>query len=245
MDTTTTLANAIDDVMSARAAADPATAPAAAVPAEELERLTAFYASRLTAYGYDAATEPAAHRRLAGWCARHYLGLATRGLLLLGNTGTGKTMGAMIVCRLFGGRILTSKDVQLAWQCSLASQDHRVFTEAVSPPTVEIPRTGGRRSRLLLVDDLGGETITHYYAHKSESMEELISWAYDAYRQDGLLLLLTTNLRREEIQPRYGVRVRSRLDEMCWAMSFTGRDRRAPPANTVSLITTTQGTTTP
>lgn len=74
-----------------------------------------------------------------------------------------------------------------------------------------------------LFDDLGAENIGSHYGNKADVMGEIIQSRYEA----GARTFFTTNLTYQEIQDTYGVRVASRLAEMCnWVDMKINEDYR-------------------
>lgn len=77
-------------------------------------------------------------------------------------------------------------------------------------------------------DDLGVEHIGRYYGKDCNVMGEILISRYEVFRQKQVKTHITTNLNAEEIQEKYGQRVRSRMREMFNLISFgsTSKDKR-------------------
>lgn len=67
----------------------------------------------------------------------------------------------------------------------------------------------------VLFDDLGTEEKGHYYAERPEVFQMFIQIRYELYKKFGTKTHFTSNLTFDEIGNRYGLRCKSRLQEMC------------------------------
>lgn len=128
-----------------------------------------------------------------------------RGIYLGGNCGNGKsTMMTAFdkVCRQMGMRTLkTSASKMVAWHLD----DHSVY---------DLPY----QEKVICVDDLGTEAAeTMVYGNKVSVMADFFEEAY----KTRCFLFVTSNLGAEEIESRYGKRVRDRFREMFHSMKFT------------------------
>jgi DNA replication protein DnaC len=136
-------------------------------------------------------------------------------LLLLGSTGTGKTFqtwGAVRALAVSGVKFTR-------WQVSTAADiyatmrpRHGVDSEAVFERFAHAP--------LLVLDDLGAAKPTEW---NEEVNYRLINHRYER----GLSTLITTNLGGAMLRDTLGVRVVSRINEMCRQVVLAGGDRRA------------------
>jgi len=77
-------------------------------------------------------------------------------------------------------------------------------------------------------DDLGVEPTGSHYAKECNVMGEILLSRYDIFKELLWKTHITTNLNAEELEKRYGNRVRSRLREMFNLISFdeTSTDKR-------------------
>lgn len=77
-------------------------------------------------------------------------------------------------------------------------------------------------SSFLCFDDLGVEPPGRYYGHDCNVMGEVLLSRYELYLQTNRKLKthVTTNLNAEELEERYGNRVRSRMREMFNLIAF-------------------------
>ena len=70
-------------------------------------------------------------------------------------------------------------------------------------------------------DDLGVEHVGRYYGKDCNVMGEILISRYDIFKQKGIKTHITTNLNADELQEKYGERVRSRMREMFNLISFS------------------------
>jgi predicted ATPase len=69
-------------------------------------------------------------------------------------------------------------------------------------------------------DDLGVEHVGRYYGKDCNVMGEILISRYNIFKQKGIKTHITTNLNADELQEKYGERVRSRMREMFNLISF-------------------------
>uniref|UniRef100_UPI00404A383C ATPase n=1 Tax=Gelidibacter sp. TaxID=2018083 RepID=UPI00404A383C len=77
-------------------------------------------------------------------------------------------------------------------------------------------------------DDLGVEPIGRHYGKDCNVMGEILISRYDMHKEKGVKTHITTNLNAEELEERYGERVRSRMREMLNVIGFeaNAKDKR-------------------
>ncbi|MCG6496928.1 MULTISPECIES: ATP-binding protein [unclassified Kitasatospora] len=145
------------------------------------------------------------------------LGIArASSLLLLGETGTGKTHQA------YGAiRSLLGAGVRLRWQAITSVGLHAMMR----------PRPGAdaeremrdlERTPLLLVDDLGAGRASEF---TEETTYRLINHRYEQQ----LPTIITSNITPAELAGLLGDRTASRLRQMCHKAVLAGPDRRRAP----------------
>lgn len=128
---------------------------------------------------------------------------AHRGLLFLGDYGTGKTL---IACRILMPLI------NYYWQKEyLGDEDHWLKRYPASG-MVEAYENG----RSMIIDDLGVEDISNNYGEKIDYFARII----DKVEFNGRLLICTTNLNAEELKKRYGMRVWDRMRALMQPVVF-------------------------
>lgn len=131
-----------------------------------------------------------------------------KGLLIQGTAGLGKTE---TICALAGNplwpvkihSILDIADaVQATGECNLNTK------------------------QMLLIDDVGTEPeLINHYGTKINWFKDFIE-TYYLHNRTFSGLIITTNLSAEEMERRYGYRVRSRIREMFNVLAVTGKDMR-------------------
>lgn len=133
-----------------------------------------------------------------------------RGIYLGGGCGNGKSTMLMAfdrVCREWGMRTLrTSATRMVAWHLN----DHDIL---------DVPH----QEPIICIDDLGTEAAeTMVYGNKVSVMADFFEEAY----KTRCFLFVTSNLGADEIEQRYGERVRDRFREMFHSMKFTNSSFR-------------------
>jgi len=83
-------------------------------------------------------------------------------------------------------------------------------------------------NKVYCFDDLGVEHIGRHYGKDCNVMGEILISRYEVFKQKEVLTHITTNLNAEELQDKYGERIRSRMREMFNLISFNthSRDKR-------------------
>ncbi|MGJ8550936.1 ATPase [Winogradskyella wichelsiae] len=75
-------------------------------------------------------------------------------------------------------------------------------------------------NKVYCFDDLGVEHIGRHYGKDCNVMGEILLSRYDLFKEKGIKTHLTTNLNAEEIEDKYGERVRSRMRAMFNLLTF-------------------------
>lgn len=154
---------------------------------------------------------------------RHAVKLAkelSKGLLLIGKVGTGKSLLAAIVAQGFlaEGKSVIFKDTpELLRELKATFGDVKLNFDSVMKSYCEVD--------LLILDDLGSEKPTDW------AVEQIYSIVNSRYNS-GKKLIVTSNYGGEELRQRLNVggvmgdRIISRLKEMCVGAFLGGKDRR-------------------
>lgn len=128
-----------------------------------------------------------------------------RGLLLNGSNGVGKSLiCTKILPIVFKHYMRIQSNVELC--CCVKATDIESRYENDFPM---------KYSPILILDDVGAESISSHYGTKRDFVSELINSCED----NGRLLVMTTNLTPEELCERYGIRTIDRLHSI--THSFT------------------------
>jgi len=140
-----------------------------------------------------------------------------KGILLVGPVGCGKTslMNIMRYLVLPSGarfRVRSCRDIAFEFSQEGIPSLHPYAKGSLTRGTYE-PIT-------YCFDDLGLENETQHFGNRCLVMGEIILCRYDFYHHFGMLTHITTNLNSIEIEKVYGLRVRSRLREICNLLAF-------------------------
>ena len=137
-------------------------------------------------------------------CKKHEISLS-KGILLVGPVGCGKTSIMTLLCDLTKKSrafyIKPARQITLEFTKQGYDVIHK-YTRSVRSP---IP---------LCLDDIGVELPMKYFGTPVNVIGEILLSRYDLFVSKKLLTHGTTNLNSEELEERYGTRVRSRLREM-------------------------------
>lgn len=139
-----------------------------------------------------------------------------RGLWLFGDTGTGKTTLAMLVSKM---ALEAGHSVAIYSLPKLLARIRRTYDSEPGGDSYLAFFERLTSVDLLHIDDLGAEKRSDWVL---EQLYALINERYEAQRS----VLVTTNLRHEELEEQIGGRTVSRLNEMCTEIAFFGDDRR-------------------
>lgn len=144
-----------------------------------------------------------------------------KGLMLIGNIGCGKTtLMKVFMENLNPYRMVSCREVSEHWKKTgdISKYCTMIMASALAPTAF------GNRDSGICFDDLGIENKTKNYGDEINAMEEVILNWYDKKRFNRIHI--TTNLNPEEIEQKYGKRVRSRMREMFNQVLIEGGDRR-------------------
>ena len=127
-----------------------------------------------------------------------------KGLLLTGNCGVGKSMLARYVIPAillkYSNRIVNVYDVQ---------QMNANIDDVLS-------------KHIIAIDEIGMEDISVNYGNRRSAFAEVM----DAVEKYGKLIIISTNLSKDELIKRYGERVYERIIATTKRIVFTGKSMR-------------------
>ena len=182
----------------------------------EITEITEFYKKRFKHYGYDERDSN--FNQLAAFNAHYYTGTATKGLLLTGSTGTGKTMFLGTMKKMHKVKIYTSDKI-----VQMFKNDENNCMEVLTRR--QNGWTDGKEYDIS-IDDLGTEEKAVIYGERKEILEHILYARYDLWKTNGAKTFVSANLTEQALMERYGERVYSRLCEMCNKFNIVGEDWR-------------------
>jgi len=164
------------------------------------------------------------YRAVINYVARYRLGLAKKGLLLMGGTGTGKTTLLRVMVDLI--KIEWRQADQIA---EFAQDDAEEFRRALRLKWYD----DARRRHFdaleadMVIDDIGTEPAEiMVFGTRKNPLSEAIHLRHIEWQNHGIKTHFSTNLSPDEIVSRYSARTWSRLNEMCELVEIGGADRR-------------------
>lgn len=163
------------------------------------QRLTWVYQRMLQMQGRPFVWQPE-YALVADWLADNH----GRGLLLRGAAGRGKTFLARYVLPTL--LLHVERKVAAYYDATALG---RYLEEA-------------KRKPIVIVDDIGTESVYKHYGNEIEPFAELV----DAAEKSGTLLIVTTNLTLEQLNERYKGRTDDRLASMMSVVDFEGGSLR-------------------
>lgn len=147
-----------------------------------------------------------------------------KGLIINGPVGCGKTS----ILKIFNA--FTSQNEQfLVKSCCNISLDYiEDGHQIIRRYTSESFDRYSKMPKAIHFDDFGLEKDTSYFGNTRNVMADILMNRYDYYMECRMLTYLTTNLKGSELEDRYGLRLRSRIRQMCQHISFSpdSKDKR-------------------
>jgi hypothetical protein len=148
-----------------------------------------------------------------------------KGLMICGNTGTGKTS----FMRLFSKNQRQVFHVKTAMDLANGVGQHgeSAFDEIIKLQSLPVNDKNSFFQPVagLCVDDMGSEAEKNYYGNKKNVIGDMIEARYNNGNV-GIYLHATTNMDGKGIESFYGARVKSRVHEIFNFLELTGKDRR-------------------
>lgn len=149
-----------------------------------------------------------------------------KGLIVIGNVGTGKTT-LMNIFADFVGNTLTDTDYLKKRNLFFQIITARDIDRNVSKGNIKYYESLIDKRLNLCIDDLGLERReTNSYGNKNNIIEDLILDRYELWHKHGIKTHYTTNLNLDAIKRIYSERTFSRLTQMTNAIIWQGSDFR-------------------
>jgi hypothetical protein len=173
------------------------------------------------------------NRKLVEWLALYFTGnpeferggfSLQKGILLMGNVGRGKTALMQFFQKNKKGCYAVKSCADIAddygvYKGEIAQVYSSLIEKAVNDQAFFFQRHIG-----YCFDDLGTEEIKNDFGNKKNVMADILMAIYN--KKQYANFHITTNLSAEEIEQRYGSRIRSRLREMFNTFELPGVDMR-------------------
>lgn len=144
-----------------------------------------------------------------------------KGIILMGSTGTGKTVILKTLSMLLGYMVRFRFLIYTGWEME------RIYTIADQKHQDKFSLEKAMRSKMFGIDDLGEEhTTVKVYGTDFNVGIEAVTTRHLEFINKGHLTFITTNLNAEMIKDKYGARIESRIYEMCNLIGVKGADLR-------------------
>lgn len=127
-----------------------------------------------------------------------------KGLLCLGNCGRGKTL----IC----GKVIPA----------ILSHYCKKIVSCYDAQQMNVDIDSVKQRHIICIDDIGTESVRVNYGEKRMAFPELV----DEAEKRGKLLIITTNLSKDEIKEKYGERTLDRLRAITTPVRFVGKSLR-------------------
>ncbi len=140
-----------------------------------------------------------------------FQGDLSKGIMLCGNVGSGKTLLFKIFQELGFKQILmkTCRDIAR----DFALEGHKGINRYGKDSFEKKNQLTIKKNYCFV--DLGSEYNQKFFGNECNVMAELIQDRYEMFKSMKLTTYFTTNLTKSEIEQKYGDRVESRIAEMC------------------------------
>lgn len=173
---------------------------------------------RLAEYGYKPAN-PDVYDSICGYGALMLDGTASKGLLLKGECGLGKTLGVEILAVMFKIPVFSPYEICAAF---------KEFDGNKAKLETYITNGGDyfEQPHDIVLDEIGVQDTVRNYGEISDIMADVLDMRYRAFGRFGVKTIATTNLNDKEIHARYGTRIDDRLGEMLFIKRVVGRSLR-------------------
>lgn len=167
---------------------------------------------------FDEATKDCI-RKVAEWLCRG----RKNGLLMAGFVGNGKTTMLKAVARLFALLHIEYEDGNRRLYRNVRYVSALELTRIAADTTQKAWLEEIKRTPMLAIDDVGTEpTVVKNYGNEISPLTEVLYYRYD----QRLWTMMTSNLKEEDFQERYGVRIADRIREMFNILAYNHKSYR-------------------
>lgn len=153
-----------------------------------------------------------------------------KGLLVVGNVGSGKTYSLATVFKEYTANVLRKNSYQVHDYYSIIRNFELLGSEALSIFGFQQRNMNGYqkdRTLTVLIDDfLSTKSTVSHFGNKTDIPETLINQRYEAYKRGRKLTHFTMNLYPNELGDLLDERSISRLQEMCNVIALEDCDWR-------------------
>lgn len=160
--------------------------------------------------------------QLINYCIQsdNFKGDLSKGILMMGNTGVGKTVYLRALSLMMG------YSNKFKFNIFTGFEMERLYQLDSNHPDV-YPLDSALQSKMFGIDDLGEEhsSIKRYGTEINVGIDTLTQ-RHQLYTNKGYLTFSTTNLNTEMIAKKYGKRIESRIYEMFNVIGVGGNDLR-------------------
>ncbi len=178
-----------------------------------------FIRGKLDQFAYSRVN-PEVYDAIVHYGAMLHEGIATKGLLLKGDVGIGKSYGVECLSAILGIPVYTPLTFVSLWkelQGDPLALEQFVFNGG--------DLTFGEPHHII-IDELGIKDTSRHYGEVADIMVDVLDMRYRAMIRCGVMTIVTTNLPDRELADRYGARINDRMNEMFFFRSVSGKSLR-------------------
>lgn len=176
---------------------------------------------KLLEIGYTE-TNPEVFNAICSYGALLLDGTARKGLMLKGECGIGKTLGAECLAAIFKMPVLVPENFASDFKNLDGNLDALEKNVLTGYDYFERPQN-------IVIDEIGSQDKVRNFGESADIMATVLDMRYRAFLKYGVLTIVTTNLTDREILNRYGLRIDDRLAEMFYIRRVSGISLRKHP----------------
>lgn len=147
-----------------------------------------------------------------------------KGLVITGPVGCGKTS----ILQIFNALMPKNRQFLVRSCCRISLDYMEDGHQTIRRYTSDSFNRDDKTPKAIYFDDFGLEKDTSHFGNTRNVMADILMERYDYYMDSRMLTYLTTNLKGSELEDKYGLRLRSRIRQMCQHISFSqeSKDKR-------------------